>query len=48
MPLSELLPNFKQTTGGEKLSALAEQLKVKVWMRKREDVLKSEAVPRHG
>lgn len=48
MPLSELLPNFKQTTSGEKLSTLAEQLKVKVWMRKREDVAISAGVRRRG
>lgn len=47
VPLAELLPEFK-TPGGETLSALAKQLKGQVWMRKREDVLKSVAVPHRG
>lgn len=47
MPLAELLPEFK-TVGGEKLSDLARQLQGRVWMRKREDVLRSAAVLRRG
>ena len=48
MPLAELLPDFLHAFSGEKLSAFAEQLNVKVWMRKREDVARSLAVPRRG
>lgn len=47
VPLAELLPEFK-TVGGETLSDLARQLQGQVWMRKREDVLKSAEVPRRG
>ena len=47
VPLAELLPEFK-THSGEKLSELAKQLQSQVWMRKQEDVIRSEAVPRRG
>lgn len=45
VPLAELLPELK-THSGETLSELARQLQGQVWMRKREDVLKSAEVPR--
>ena len=38
VPLAELIPGFKHPLSGETLSAFAEQLQVKIWMRKREDV----------
>jgi 2-amino-4-hydroxy-6-hydroxymethyldihydropteridine diphosphokinase len=38
LPLAELMPGFKHPSSGETLSVFAEQLQVKVWMRKREDV----------
>ncbi|MBI2330846.1 MAG: 2-amino-4-hydroxy-6-hydroxymethyldihydropteridine diphosphokinase, partial [Chloroflexi bacterium] len=47
MPLVELLPDFK-TVGGGKLSDFARQVQGQVWMRKREDVVISSAVPRRG
>ncbi|HMZ06689.1 MAG TPA: 2-amino-4-hydroxy-6-hydroxymethyldihydropteridine diphosphokinase, partial [Anaerolineales bacterium] len=47
VPLAELVPEFK-THSGETLSELAKQLQGQVWMRKREDVSRSAAVPRHG
>ena len=48
VPLAELIPDFEHPVGGEKLSDFAGQLKVKVWMRKREDVFISSMVPRRG
>lgn len=39
VPLAELLPGFPHPVSGEKISALADQLTVRVWMRKREDVV---------
>ena len=38
VPLAELMPGFKHPLSGETLSVFAEQLQVKVWMRKREDI----------
>lgn len=46
LPLAELTPGFKHPISGETLSVFAEQLQVKVWMRKREDVSRSLTVPR--
>jgi 2-amino-4-hydroxy-6-hydroxymethyldihydropteridine diphosphokinase len=48
VPLAELLPDFPHPVSGEKISALADQLTVRVWMRKREDVVISATVPRRG
>lgn len=39
VPLAELIPNFKHPGSLEELSDFAEQLKVNIWMRKREDVV---------
>lgn len=48
VPLAELAPDFVHPVSGEKLSEFARQLQGRVWMRKREDVLKSAEVPRRG
>jgi 2-amino-4-hydroxy-6-hydroxymethyldihydropteridine diphosphokinase len=48
VPLAELMPGFKHPLSGETLSVFAEQLQVKVWMRKREDVSIFLKAPRRG